>query len=959
MLSPSFLRRLGRRLNAWPVAAVLLLAVQALLSLTLKQGPALVAYCEISYLVLLLLACGVSIRNAVQNRQAIRLFWSFLAAGFGIWALVPCSWINSVVLHGRIPEFLFDNPPLFLHIVLFIAAVASRPHLRLPSQRPYRTTLNLLILLFVWVFAYAFFLYPYEYGAQGAAMILRFEAVYFAESLVLVAILARLISRSQSPWEFIYQHLFGASLLYACGSFAANLVWALKDPSGDLTGTSFPVARGLIGMSFTASIFWFLWIAVQGGKLKAKLANAVVLDMTEPRYSSALAMLAVVTIPVVGAWELFRTDEPIGTHQARLLIVMLAGILLAVSAFAENYLVKREFASDVGIAHDRLRLVMESGESMGWDWDLTSGQNIWFGDLKTTFGIDADTYLAGQNEFFERLHPDDRERVSKAIAVAMQGQSPYRAEYRVVHPDGTVRWLADSGEFLAGNGGGITRGLGIAVDVTIRKQAEEARRQKELELETTEKLAKVGAWRWNPETDTVTWSEELYRIAALDPSQPAPSFKEHPKLYTAESWERLNRAVEESLRTGNRYKLDLEMICADGAKRWVIGRGEAIRDDNGRVVQLHGTVQDINERKQAEGALRESEERFRLVSNTAPVMIWMSGTDKLCTYFNKPWLDFTGRPLAAELGNGWVDGVYADDLHRCIETYNHSFDRREPFKMEYRLRTSRGEYRWVLDIGVPRFSSDGSFAGYIGSCLDVTERKHAEDTLHGISSRLIEAQEEERTRIARELHDDFSQRMALLAVELDRLRHDIPEFHGDALQRMDKLKKHTLEIGSDIQALSHELHSSKLEYLGLVPAMRGFCEEFAEKQKLKIDFQSNSLPDHIAPDISLCLFRVLQEALHNAAKHSQVSHFDVHLRGIPGEIQLTITDGGVGFDVEFANNGRGLGLISMRERVKLVKGIFSIVSKPLQGTQITVRIPVSTAPRSIEPSTYPLQAGLN
>jgi PAS domain S-box-containing protein len=507
------------------LVAALLLALQAILSLRLKQSPALVAYCEISYLVPLLLTAGVAVRNAVQNKQAIRLFWSFLAVAFGLSALVPCSWLNSFLLHGRIPDFLFDNPPLFLHIVFIIAAVASRPHLRLPSQRPYRTTMNLLVLLFVWVFAYAFFLYPYEYGAQGAAMILRFEAVYFGENLVLVAILAWLSSRSQSPWEFIYQQLFGASLLYACGSLAANLLWALKDPSGNLTATNYPLARSLIGISYTASIFWFLWIAVQGGKLKAKLANAVVLDTTEHRYSSALAMLAIVAIPVFGAWELFRTDEPISTHQARLLVVMLAGILLAVGAFAENYLVNREFASDVGIAHDRLRLVMQSGESMGWDWDLTTGQNIWFGDLKTTFGIDADTYLAGENEFFERLHPDDRERVSKAVAVAKQAQSPYRAEYRVVRPDGTVRWLADSGEFLAGNGGGITRGLGIAVDVTDRKQAEEARRQKEIELEKTEKLAKVGAWRWDPATDTVTWSEELYRIAALDPAQPAPSFK--------------------------------------------------------------------------------------------------------------------------------------------------------------------------------------------------------------------------------------------------------------------------------------------------------------------------------------------------------------------------------------------------------------------------------------------------
>ena len=203
---------------------------------------------------------------------------------------------------------------------------------------------------------------------------------------------------------------------------AANLVWALKDPSGDLTGTNYPVARGLIGMTFTASILWFLWIAVQGAKLKPKLANAVVLDMTEPRYSSVLAMLAVLDDSRCRRLGIVPNRRTRGTHQARLLIVMLAGILLAVRAFAENYLVNREFTSDVGIAHDRLRLVMESGESMGWDWDLASGQNIWFGDLKSTFGISADTYLAGEDELFERIHPDDRERVSKASQLPCRGK---------------------------------------------------------------------------------------------------------------------------------------------------------------------------------------------------------------------------------------------------------------------------------------------------------------------------------------------------------------------------------------------------------------------------------------------------------------------------------------------------------------------------------------------------------
>jgi PAS domain S-box-containing protein len=144
---------------------------------------------------------------------------------------------------------------------------------------------------------------------------------------------------------------------------------------------------------------------------------------------------------------------------------------------------------------------------------------------------------------------------------------------------------------------------------------------------------------------------------------------------------------------------------------------------------------EIADRKDIETAVRESEERFRAMADAAPVMIWASDPSKLCNYFNQPWLDFVGRPLSKELGNGWAENVHQDDYDVCLQTYNSAFDARRSFTMEYRLRRHDGEYRWILDNGVPRLASDGSFAGYIGSCIDITSRKRNEDELRELKDR--------------------------------------------------------------------------------------------------------------------------------------------------------------------------------------------------------------------------------
>ena len=344
--------------------------------------------------------------------------------------------------------------------------------------------------------------------------------------------------------------------------------------------------------------------------------------------------------------------------------------------------------------------------------------------------------------------------------------------------------------------------------------------------------------------------------------------------------------------------------------------------------------------RRAETHLRESEARFRLVANTAPVMIWTAGTDHKCSYVNKTWLDFTGRPLEAELGDGWVEGIHPDDLRCCLQTYTEAFNRRESIELQYRLRRKDGEYRWILDDGVPRFNPDGTFAGYIGSCIDITERKLAEESLATIGRRLIEAHEAERTWIGRELHDDINQRLALLAISLDRWSHDA------STNEVTELVRHTrariTEIAQDVQGLSHRLHSSKLDYLGLVTAAKSFCRELSERSTVEIVFEHAGIPPTLSKEVSLCLFRVLQEGLQNAVKHSGVRSFTVDLQGTEESIELTVTDFGNGFEEQEAFTRHGLGMISMRERLQLVHGELSVKSHPGAGTTIRARVPLKT-----------------
>ena len=348
--------------------------------------------------------------------------------------------------------------------------------------------------------------------------------------------------------------------------------------------------------------------------------------------------------------------------------------------------------------------------------------------------------------------------------------------------------------------------------------------------------------------------------------------------------------------------------------------------------------------RMAEGYLRESEDKLRLILDSTAEAIYGIDLEGRCTFCNPACL--------RALGYEHADELLGKNMHHLIHQTRGDGT---PFPVEecrivQTTRTGKGvhvddELLWRANGTsfpaeywcYPQWRGE-QVVGAVVAFIDIAARKMAEAALASVSGKLIEAQEQERRRIARELHDDIGQRLAVLSVELAQLQQGSSN-PSEVPARIGKVQQLTSEITADIQSLSHELHSSRLQYLGLAAALRGFCQEFSEQQKVEVDLKIRDLPSYLSQEISLCFFRVLQEALHNAAKHSGVSHFEVRLWGTPDEIHLTISDSGVGFDIEATKAWRGLGLVSMQERLKLLNGSLLIESKLQRGTTIHASVP--------------------
>jgi len=338
---------------------------------------------------------------------------------------------------------------------------------------------------------------------------------------------------------------------------------------------------------------------------------------------------------------------------------------------------------------------------------------------------------------------------------------------------------------------------------------------------------------------------------------------------------------------------------------------------------------------------RNSKERLIELLGTK-ILTWEGEVEgQRFTYVSEQAVTMLGYPVAEWYEpNFLIKHIHEDDRFWVLAAYKKQTRITRHFDLTFRMWASYGTLVWVQNLISVNTQSEQVTTVH-GFMIDVSERKRAEEALKDVGGRLIAAQEDERRRVARELHDDFNQRLAVLSIELDQL--------GQKLQRqvplhrtVQRLQTQAQEIAAELHRLSYKLHPSKLDHLGLAAAVRSLCAELTESKKLKVEFHQSGFPATLDKDITLCVFRIAQEGLRNCVKHSGAESARLVLTKTRNAVRLVVSDNGCGFNTKTELMEKGLGFISMKERLHLLGGEINVYSRPLRGTRIEVSVPFKT-----------------
>jgi len=677
-----------------------------------------------------------------------------------------------------------------------------------------------------------------------------------------------------------------------------------------------------------------------------------------------------------------------------------------------------------------LKDVLHTGRSVVWQWDVPSGAVRRAGPVQEVLGIAPD---APASAFLERVHPEDRPGLERAIRAALEEGAPYEADLRILRSDGRLRWVEVRGRgSRPDEHGRCTRLTGVLLDITERKQAEDdlalSRRRLARELAASRRLHELSTWdgsgpleAWLQRVldgalaavdlrrgalhllDRETGEASLCASRGLDPAQHAEAAA-CARRDAGHARERAGESLFECLAcgpqagegappsdgggsqpAGPRTRLVAPLRARGGEPIGVLtlyadapaSADEELRRELGLLARV---ATEQVERRRADAQLRDSEERFRALAEASPGLIWQSDAEGRPVYLNPRYRELLG--LTDQVLAAWHTILHPADAPAYIHALERALRRRAPLHHEVRVRTPQRGWRWLESFAVPWFADDGTYAGHVGISLDVTARRHAEDELrqtrHALEVRvrartaelaqanaalqtevaerrtaerqvrallaqLVGAEEEERRRLSRELHDTVGQHLAAIGLGLKSLeRH--PACGAALIGPIRRLQRAARELDDAIDRVSHELRPPALDDLGLGDALRRYASTWSQECGIAIDLHLLGLQAAALPGaLETTVYRVVQEALTNVRKHAQATRVGLIAERRGGRLRVIVEDDGRGFDPAATpppQSGRRFGVRSMTERALLVDGRLEIESTPGQGTTVYLTVPL-------------------
>jgi PAS domain S-box-containing protein len=658
-------------------------------------------------------------------------------------------------------------------------------------------------------------------------------------------------------------------------------------------------------------------------------------------------------------------------------------------------------------SEQRLNLALQASNMGLWEWEVSTGKLYWSQELRKMFGVkngDEITY----EKYISLLHPDDRARANRVITHSMQTGESYQFEHRVIWPDGSTHWILGKGRAYLEDGKPV-RMIGTSTNIEKRKKTEAIMKRQNTFLEMLHDTAMETSLSLKDPINLL--QSILHQAGNISDTEHAfihlrtnekdiMEVKFATGLFTKYMGDRIRKG--EGL-TGKVWKSAKTIIVKDydtwkgrqtsfpkGLVTAAVGlplRGG--RGVHGVIALFHTEKGKMFDNEQVEALsrladlasitlrnarlfqeLQESEERFRNMADTAPVLIWVSGPDKQCNYFNEAWLKFTGKSMEHELGAGWMKNVHPDDLKHMINICGSAFESRRSFTVEFRLRRHDGKYRWIMDTGTPRSSPRGEFQGYIGSCIDIEDLKQTNDLMQANS--LLKTQRAQLLALNK-TKDEFialaSHQLRTPATAVKQytslLMHEfagpITEDQRKFLQIAFDSNERQLQIISDllktaqIDSRRYTLEKKSQDISKIINAAVREVSTTAElkNQRIVVEGVTRAQVEIDANEMKLVLVNLLENAskysfpdsdinliMHKSEKFLEISVIDTGV-GISPEDTKRIFEKFTRIDNELSDTvtGTGFGLYWVKRIIGLHGGTIKVTSQKGKGSKFIIRLP--------------------